>query len=67
MKNEQFSLFPPTVEDLHKQVVKELGRVRGEDWEDFNEVVRYEVDSRLKENSLKKPIPNYHTNKIINR
>lgn len=64
MKNEQFSLFPPTVEDVHNQVVKELGRVNGEDWEDFNEVVRYEVDSRMKELSNGKPRPNYRTNRI---
>lgn len=67
MKNEQFSLFPPTAEDVHKQVIKELGRVSGEDWEDFNEVVRYEVNARLKELNSKHPIPDYKNSKIINR
>ncbi len=61
----QYSLFPPTVEELHKQVAKELGRVKGEDWEDFNEVVRYEVNARIKENAKPDRYPDYLHSKII--
>lgn len=58
---EQLSFFTPTPEELHETIAKELGRVQGEDWEDFNEVVRYEVNERLKEYRSKKPKFNYHT------
>lgn len=65
MRARQISLFPQTPEDIHQEVVKELGRIAGEDWEDFNEVVRYEVDARLKEMNAQNPIPNYKLNIII--
>lgn len=65
MKGDQFSLFPLYPEDLHKKVAKELGRIQGEDWEDFCEVVRIEVDARLSETNVSKPYPDYKNNKII--
>lgn len=58
---EQLSFFPDSPEELHNKIAKELGRVQGEDWEDFCEVVRYEVNERLKEQCSKKPKFNYHT------
>lgn len=58
---EQLSFFPDSPEELHEKIAKELGRVQGEDWEDFNEVVRYEVNERLKEQLASKPKFNYHT------
>lgn len=67
MKGNQYSLFPITPEDIHNSVAKELGRVEGEDWEDYNEVVRYEVNARLKELNAKRPIPDYKNSKIIRR
>lgn len=65
MKGRQYTLFPQSPEDIRKEVIQELGRVAGEDWEDFNEVVRYEVDARLKEMNARKPIPDYKLNIII--
>ena len=64
VKMEQLSFFTPTPEELHETIAKELGRVQGEDWEDFNEVVRYEVNERLKEFRSKQPKFNYHTGHI---
>lgn len=49
MKAQQISFLPPDPEQIHKQVEKELGRVEGEDWEDFQANVRYEVNARLAE------------------
>ena len=65
MKGDQFSLFPVSPEDIHNRVAKELGRVQGEDWEDFCEAVRIEVDARLSELNAKKPYPDYRNNRII--
>lgn len=59
MKGEQISFLPPNPEELHKQVEKELGRVQGEDWEDFQALVRYEVNARLQEIYKNKPHPRY--------
>lgn len=59
MKGEQISFLPPNPEELHKQVEKELGRVQGEDWEDFQALVRYEVNARLQEIYKNKPRPRY--------
>ena len=56
---EQLFFFPPDVQELHKQVEKELGRVEGEDWEEFQELVRYEVNARLKEANLYRKKPDY--------
>ena len=56
---EQLSLFPIDPSELHKKVEKELGRVAGEDWEDFQELVRYEVNARLQEMNKNKPRPQY--------
>lgn len=65
MGGNQYSLFPETPEDIHNHVAKELGRIEGEDWEDFCAVVRYEVNARLKELNPKRPIPDYKNSKII--
>ena len=59
MRYEQLSFLPSNPLDLHKQVEKELGRVDGEDWEDFQEIVRYEVNARLKEMNRNRPKPIY--------
>lgn len=59
MKAIQISFLPPDPEELHKQVEKELGRVEGEDWEDFQANVRYEVNARLTEYYRKIHRPNY--------
>lgn len=59
MKAIQISFLPPDPEELHKQVEKELGRVEGEDWEDFQANVRYEVNARLAEYYRKIHRPNY--------
>lgn len=56
---EQLSFLTPDIEKLHRQVERELGRVEGEDWEEFQELVRYEVNARLKEINRFKPKPNY--------
>lgn len=56
---EQLSFLPVDPFELHKQVEKELGRVDGEDWEDFQEIVRYEVNSRLQEMNKSKSKPQY--------
>ena len=56
---EQLFFLPPDIQELHKQVEKELGRVEGEDWEDFQEIVRYEVNARLKEANKFAPKPDY--------
>jgi hypothetical protein len=63
--SEQLSFYPDSPEELHLKVAKELGRIIGEDWEDFNEVVRYEVNERLKEQRSNKPKPDYKHSKII--
>ena len=65
MSMEQLSFFPDTPEELHNKIAKELGRVQGEDWEDFNEVVRYEVNARLKEQHAHRPKYNYKLGRII--
>lgn len=67
MKGSQFSLFPVIPDDIHKEIEREMGRVEGEDWEDFCAVVRYEVNARLKELNSKRPIPDYKNSKIIYR
>lgn len=56
---EQLFFILPDVQELHKQVEKELGRVEGEDWDEFQELVRYEVNARLKEANRFKKKPNY--------
>ena len=56
---EQLSFLVPDIAKLHKQVEKELGRVEGEDWEEFQELVRYEVNARLKEINRFAKKPNY--------
>ena len=56
---EQLSFLPIDPADLHKKVEKELGRVDGEDWEDFQATVRYEVNARLKEIYKNFPKPHY--------
>lgn len=56
---EQLSFLPVDPLELHKQVEKELGRIDGEDWEDFQEIVRYEVNARLKELYKNNPKPHY--------
>lgn len=56
---EQLSFLPVDPLELHKQVEKELGRVDGEDWEDFQATVRYEVNARLAEMNKNKPKPHY--------
>ena len=56
---EQLSFLPIDPTDLHKQVEKELGRVDGEDWEDFQAAVRYEVNSRLFDLYKNNPKPHY--------
>lgn len=57
--SEQFSFLTPDIFKLHKQVEKELGRVEGEDYDEFQELVRYEVNARLKEINKFYPKPNY--------
>ena len=56
---EQLSFLSPDIAKLHKQVEKELGRVEGEDWDEFQELVRYEVNARLKEINKFRKKPNY--------
>lgn len=56
---EQLSFLVPDIAKLHKQVEKELGRIEGEDWDEFQELVRYEVNARLKEINRFKIKPNY--------
>lgn len=56
---EQLSFLPIDPIELHKQVEKELGRVEGEDWEDFQATVRYEVNARLQEIYKNYPKPHY--------
>lgn len=63
--SEQLSFFSDSPDELHQKVVKELKRIQGEDWEDFNEVVRYEVNERLKEQRSNNPKPDYKHSKII--
>ena len=60
---EQLSFLTPDIAKLHKQVEKELGRIEGEDWEEFQELVRYEVNARLKEINRFKKKPDYGLNK----
>lgn len=57
---EQLSFLPVDPLELHKQVEKELGRVDGEDWEDFQATVRYEVNARLQELYKDYPKPRYN-------
>ena len=59
MKGEQLLFLPPDPSELHKKVERELGRVEGEDWEDFQEIVRYEVNARLAEIFSSFPKPHY--------
>lgn len=56
---EQLSFLPTSPEELHKKVEKELGRIDGEDWEDFQAIVRYEVNARLQEIYKNNPKPRY--------
>lgn len=56
---EQLSFLPVDPLELHKQVERELKRVDGEDWEDFQEVVRYEVNARLQELYKNSQKPHY--------
>lgn len=56
---EQLSFLPIDPEKIHKQVEKELGRIDGEDWEDFQATVRYEVNARLQELNKNNPKPRY--------
>lgn len=60
---EQLSFLAPDIAKLHKQVEKELGRVAGEDWDEFQELVRYEVNARLKEINKFRKKPNYSLDK----
>lgn len=59
MKGVQISFLPPNPEQLHKQVERELGRVEGEDWDEFQAVVTYEVNARLAEFYKSYPKPKY--------
>lgn len=59
MRGEQTSFFPPDIQKLHKQVEKELGRIEGEDWDEFQENVRQEVNARLQEFYKNYPKPHY--------
>lgn len=56
---EQLSFLPPDPFELHKEFEKKLGRVEGEDWEEFQATVRYEVDTYLAELYKDKPKPRY--------
>lgn len=56
---EQLSFFPVDPSELHKKVEKELGRVDGEDWDEFQEIVRYEVNARLQDMNKNNPKPQY--------
>lgn len=56
---EQLSFITPDIEKLHKQVEKELKRIEGEDWDEFQELVRYEVNARLKEINRFNKKPDY--------
>ena len=61
---EQLSFLTPDIAKLHKQVEKELGRVEGEDWDEFQELVRYEVNARLKEMNRFNKKPNYNLDNV---
>lgn len=61
---EQLFLFAPDVQGLHKQVEKELGRIEGEDWDEFQELVCFEVNARLKEANRFKKKPDYSKHEI---
>jgi len=56
---EQLSFLPVDPFELHKKVERELKRVEGEDWEDFQAVVRYEVNARLTELHKNSKKPHY--------
>lgn len=59
----QLALFDETqVEDVRRQVLKEFTRLEGEDWDEYLEVVRVEVDYRLAELRKNKPKPVYLDN-----
>lgn len=46
----QLALFDDIqVEDIRRQVLKEFTRLEGEDWDEYLEVVRVEVDYRMAE------------------
>lgn len=56
---EQLSLFPQyRVEDIRKQVIREFKRIDGEDYDEWLEVVRTEVDYRL--SLIPRIRPKYH-------
>lgn len=56
----QLALFDETqVEDVRRQVLKEFTRLEGEDWDEYLEVVRIEVDYRLAELRKNKKKPTY--------
>lgn len=61
---EQLSFLTPDIAKLHKQVEKELGRVEGEDWDEFQELVRFEVNARLKEMNRFNKKPNYSIDNV---
>lgn len=61
---EQLSFLTPDIAKLHKQVEKELGRVEGEDWDEFQELVRFEVNARLKEMNRFNKKPNYSLDNV---
>lgn len=59
----QLDLFnQDLVEKIRKQVLKEFKRVDGEDWDEYLEFIRYEVDSRLAD-CVKIP-RSYHLQKL---
>lgn len=47
------------VKEVRKQVLKEFSRVEGEDYDEWLEFIRYEVDYRLKELRKNNPHPQY--------
>jgi hypothetical protein len=66
----QQSLFDEfQIEDIRKLVMTEITRIPGEDIDEYLEVVRYEVDCRIKELHKDNPKPNYslHNNKNLLR
>lgn len=47
------------VEEVRKQVLKEFWRIDGEDYDEWLDFIRFEVDYRLKELRKNKPHPQY--------
>lgn len=56
----QLALFDDIqVEDIRRQVLKEFTRLEGEDWDEYLEVVRVEVDYRMAELRKNRTKPTY--------